>query len=88
MIDAIADFFTPEVLIFLAAAVVLLCLVILFYPQQNKRMKARLIALRGQEVVKEPNPAVVFMRRQIGIIGAWLGGSALIGAKEQSKMIC
>ena len=25
MIDAIADFFTPEVLIFLAAAVVLLC---------------------------------------------------------------
>ena len=41
MIDAIADFFTPEVLIFLAAAVVLLCLVILFYPQQNKRMKAR-----------------------------------------------
>ena len=87
MIDAIADFFTPEVLIFLAAAVVLLCLVILFYPQQNKRMKARLIALRGQEVVKEPNPAVVFMRRQIGIIGAWLGGSALIGAKEQSKMI-
>jgi hypothetical protein len=49
-------------------------------------MKARLNALRGQEAVEEPNPAVVFLRKQVEL-GAWLGGSALIGAKEQERMI-
>lgn len=87
MIDSIGDFFTPQILLFVGGAVVLLCLVILFYPQQNKRMKSRLIALRGEEVKKEPNPALVFIRHQIAVIGGWVGGSALIGTKEQNKMI-
>lgn len=87
MIDAIGDFFTPQILLFLGAAVVVLCLGIMFYPQQNKRMKSRLIALRGEDAKKEPNAALTFMRQQVGIIGGWIGGSALIGAKEQSKMI-
>lgn len=87
MIDAISDFFTPDILLFLGGAVLLLCLVILFYPQQNKRMRSRLIALRGEELKKDPNPALQFARQQVGLIGGWVGASALIGTKEQSKML-
>jgi tight adherence protein C len=50
-------------------------------------MKSRLTALRGEDVRKETNPALQFARRQVGAIGSWLGGSALIGAKEQRKMV-
>ena len=87
MIDAIGNFFTPQILILVGGAVIFLTLIILFYPQQNKRMRSRLIALRGEEVKKEPNPVVLFLRQQIGVIGSWVGGSALIGTKEQNKMI-
>jgi tight adherence protein C len=86
MIEAIGDFFTPQVLFVVAGGFLVICLVILLYPQQNKRMKSRLSALRGEDHGKEPNAALVFLRTSVGRIGGWLAGSALIGAKEQSKM--